>query len=399
MTTRTRASLRTGGTTALVSAAALLLAPTAVAAPAMSPSAAATTAPLRPADLRRALKNLHASGAGGALALVRDRRTTWRGTSGTNDIVKGGKVRADGYFRAGSTTKLFTATTVLQLVGEGRLGLDDPIGRHLPGLVPNGQAITVRALLRHQSGLPDYLPTLFDAGVPGSIDAWVRTLRWTTFTPRELIARTDGLPHRPPGTFGYSNTNYILAGMLIEKVTGHPYRDEISRRILRPLGLRHTSLPGATTGVPTPHTNGYLQVPGGSLVNITRLNPTTAGASFEVISTASDLARFDRALLRGRLLRPELLTAMKDTVPAVPGLRYGLGMVERQLRCGSVWGHDGFIAGFSTRLYGTADGSRQAVLSFNPHPEPLNEQAGGAQDAAAGDFLEAAFCGPGPVSR
>jgi D-alanyl-D-alanine carboxypeptidase len=331
-----------------------------VAAGAVANPASANPAP-RP-DLQRALDAVVAAGATGALAETRDPLGRWAGVSGVAELDSGRPVPVNGRFRIGSVTKTFVSTVILQLVAERRLSLDDPVERRLPGLVPGGDKITVRQLLNHTSGLFNYTEAM-----PLDGEEFLK-IRFRYYSPRQLVAiATAHEPYFPPGTgWHYSNTNYILAGLTIERVTGRPYGAEIQRRILRPLGLRHTSVPGTSTAVPGPHSHGYLQI-GSRTVDVTRLKPSWAWAAGEMISTNVDLNRFFAALLGGRLLHPAELAAMKATVPVEPGFGYGLGLYSLDLSCGrTIWGHDGGIHGYVTASMHTADGRRQLTASLNP---------------------------------
>ncbi|GAA1790444.1 serine hydrolase domain-containing protein [Actinomadura chokoriensis] len=326
-------------------------------------------------------------GAPGALVEVDEAGRRTVATAGVADVRTGTPVNPRSRFRIGSLTKPFTATVVLQLAGEGRIDLDAPVERYLPGVVRgadnDGREITVRHLLQHTSGLPDVLDYLNPLSV---LDDPYR--HWDA---RELVG--IALPHprefTPGKGWGYSNTNYLLAGMVIESVTGHPYGQEIRRRVIRPLHLRDTFVPGDAPGIPGPNPHGYVR-PGPELVDITRFNPTVAGAAGGMISSASDLNRFLGALLDGRLLKPALLHAMLHTVPTgrSSGAEYGLGLQwlpPAEGRCG-FWGHDGDILGFSVRTGATEDG-RRATVMVN-----LNPGGGPSLDTAMKDALPAALC-------
>jgi D-alanyl-D-alanine carboxypeptidase len=317
----------------------------------------------------------HRDGFPGALIEVRDASGhSWVSVSGVAELGGHQPVPRDGQFRIGSTTKTFVATVVLQLVAGHRVQLDAPIERYLPGLVRghgnDGRLITVRELLQHTSGLPDYVNYL-----PLTGPRFVRD-RFRRYQPRQLVALALQHPSlfKPAAAWSYSNTNYILLGLLIEKVTGHPYGSEIAQRILDPLGLRHTLVPGDSAGIPGPHAHGYLPVPAsytaGGLVDISRLNPSWSWAAGEMLSTTSDLNRFFAALLGGRLLPRAGLAQMTRAVPAkqewfqYPGASYGLGLERIPLPCGgSAWGHGGDIQGYSTRAW-TASNGRQVALSL-----------------------------------
>ncbi|GAA4236456.1 serine hydrolase domain-containing protein [Actinomadura meridiana] len=333
--------------------------------------------------LGRLVRQLTArDGAPGALANVQDRHGRTLIRSGVGDLRTGAPVPPDGHWRIGSITKPFVATVVLQLVGEGEIELDAPVDRYLPGLV--SRDITVRHLLQHTSGLPDYLEYL---SMPEII-----AHPFTHYDKRELLDLA--LKHPPlfePGErWSYSNTGYLLAGMLIEKVTGHPYGDEIRRRVLRPLRLRHTFVPGDRASLPLPRPRGYVRPgPDVPLLDRTLLNPSVAAASGNVVSTASDVNRFFAALVGGELLRPAQLREMMTTRPMgrSSGTEYGLGLVRVPLPCGGyVWGHAGDMIGFSTRSGATVDG-RRATIMANVYP--------GATDAQDNDLeaaLTTAFC-------
>ncbi|WP_316528878.1 serine hydrolase domain-containing protein [Kitasatospora brasiliensis] len=395
--------------TALVGAVCLALAGPVVSAGAVE---AAVGRPGAADPREAALRALTGAGAVGAIAEVRGADGSgggvWRGSSGVSDLATGAPVRTDGRFRAGSVTKMFTATTVLQLVGEGRIGLDDPIERYLPGLVPNGGRITVRQLLDHSSGLRD--PTKARGGLfpdptdPAEVRNWLDQGGLTrAITPGQVVAASVAhAPDFPPGSrFGYSNVNFTLLGMIIEKVTGHGYAQEVTARILRPLGLDSTYFPGTATGIRGPHAHGYWTVPEGpgpadrSDRDVTVASVTWANAAGELISTLSDLNRFVKALLDGRLLPPALLKQMTATTPievdgAPTGLGYGLGMAGWQLSCGPVYGHDGSVYGYGTQLWSSGD--RQVALSVTPRGDLTQIMA---QLGAEADFLEQAFCGTG----
>jgi D-alanyl-D-alanine carboxypeptidase len=324
-------------------------------------------------------------GAVGALAEVRDEHGRWRGTSGVAELRETRAVPVRGRFRVGSITKTFVATVVLQLVGKGRLGLDDPVEEWLPGVVPDGHRVTVRHLLNHTSGLYDFQDTL---PMPPTREFFDN--RWRTWTAAEVVGRALANPptFEPPGSaFAYSNTNYTLLGEIIEKVTGRPYARVVERRLIRPLRLRHTSMPGTSPWIRGPHPHGY--VPTGQdveppLVDFTEMNPSVFGASGEMISTARDLNRFFGALLRGRLLPDHLLDKMKT--PGTDGGRYGLGLTWLDTSCGTrVYGNDGDALAYQSWSFSTEDGRRQVSVALTPDFRA-------DLDDAVETFLDAAFC-------
>jgi D-alanyl-D-alanine carboxypeptidase len=176
----------------------------------------------------------------------------------------------------------------------------------------------------------------------------------------------------PGASWSYSNTNYILAGMIIERVTGRPWPVEVRRRIVRPLGLSDTLEPGDDPDLHGPHAHAYQQFSDdGPFIDATRLNHTVAGAAGSLVTTTEDLSTFLRALQQGRLLRPAEMAEMHRTVPAtelepvMPGLRYGLGLMQFPGSCGEpYWSHFGDTMGFSTRDAVSADGNRTVVVSL-----------------------------------
>ncbi|MFJ1744038.1 serine hydrolase domain-containing protein [Streptomyces microflavus] len=295
-------------------------------------------------------------GTPAALASVKDREGRARTyTAGVGDLTTGAKVPREGQVRIGSNTKTFVAVVVLQLVAERRMSLDAFVDTYLPGLVRgkgiDGRRITVRQLLQHTSGLPEYTSHLGD-------DA-------RYYAPRELLATALRHPadFDPGKSWKYSNTNYVLAGLIVQKVTARPLADEIDRRVIKRIGLRHTYFPApGDASIREPHPHGYYQESAQTpLRDITEMDPSWGWAAGQMISTNSDLNRFFTALLAGRLIPPAQLAQMRTTVPAEatfgPGARYGLGLVSRPLPCGGLsWGHGGSFPGYETRGGVTADG-------------------------------------------
>ncbi|GAA4232910.1 serine hydrolase domain-containing protein [Actinomadura meridiana] len=329
-------------------------------------------------------------GLTGAAVRVDDPRCgPWTAASGKADRRTGRPMSADMRVRIASITKTFTATAVLGLAAEGRISLDAPIDRYLPGLVDrngyDGRTITVRSLLRHTSGLPDHMET-FES---------TEEYRFRHFEPEELVERALSLPH-PPAGWNYSTTNYVLAGLIIEKVTGHRAEDEIRHRIIDPLRLRDTYWPGDQVRIRGSHAHGYVRQEEGGTVrwaDYTALNSTVAWTGGALISTPRDVSVFLGALLGGRLLPPRLMAEMKRTVAADPdrvweGARFGLGLIGTPLRCGGTWwGHAGDIDGFTT-IAGVAPSGRRVSIAFNENPstwEAFNEEL---------NLVQTALCDP-----
>ena len=321
--------------------------------------------------LQAALDATAATAASGVLAEVRGAGWVWRGAAGAAELGAARPVPVNGRFRAGSITKSFVSTVVLQLVGDGRLGFDDPVERWLPGTVPAGDRITLHDLLQHTSGIVNYTNTDEFRALYGTIDD-ILSLRYRTWAPAELLAWAVGKPllFEPGTSWTYSNTNYILLALVIEKATGRPYAAEVERRIFRPLGLCDTAMPGADPDIAGPHPHGYLpDEQGGTVepVDITVFNPTVAGAAGQLITTTADLNHFYRALLTGGLLRPAQLAQMRTALPTGRDFDYGLGLMTRLAADGTrLWGHTGDIFGYQTECWTSEDGSRQLAVSACP---------------------------------
>ncbi|MER5363411.1 serine hydrolase domain-containing protein [Streptomyces sp. NPDC002785] len=341
---------------------------------------------------RQAMDAAVAAGVPGVTATVEEGHGTWRATSGVGDLRTGAPRSPQDRYRIASITKTFVSTVLLQLDAEGRLSLDDTVEKWLPGTVHghgyDGRRITIRNLLNHTSGIANYTVDETFARTYMLKDGFFRH-RYDTVKPEELVG--IAMSHKPdfaPGTsWNYSNTNYVLAGMVIERVTGHPYAQEIRERIIEPLGLRATSVPGTRTTVPQPSSRAYgklAQTATGPTYDVTDLNPSFGSSAGEMISDSADLNRFYAALLTGRLLPPRQLKEMKTTAPA-RGLNagYGLGLLDRTLSCGvHVWGHSGGIHGSSSEAVTTADGRHSLAFNFN------GDWAGDS-DAV----IEAEYCG------
>jgi D-alanyl-D-alanine carboxypeptidase len=317
------------------------------------------------AALQQAMNDFVAAGATGVQLRVHDQSGEWAGSAGIAEIGRPEGVPVDGRFRAGSITKTFIATVLLQLVGEGKVGLDDSVGRYLPqfGL---DQRITVRMILQHTSGLRSHSTSAdpADASDPVLVDSVDRT-----YLPDEIVRFVVAQPLKfdPGARWSYSNTNYVLAGLLIEKLTGTPYAWQVDLRIVLPLGLWRTEMPGTGTEIFGPHGHGYvLYTEGGETkrADATRQNPSWAGASGEIISTTQDLAAFATALVGGRLLSPALMSEMRDIRRPGPNVGYGLGLLEYDFpgECVTV-GHNGRMPGYSSEMLTTPDGRAGVVIS------------------------------------
>jgi D-alanyl-D-alanine carboxypeptidase len=284
--------------------------------------------------LQAVCEKLVADGADGALALV--------AIEGREDAAAAGAVGRGDRIRAGSVTKTALAALVLLLAEDGALGLDDPVEAWLntPG------SITIRDLLRHTSGLPDYTanPAFRDRFLRESDAAW---------GAEELIALA-GPAALETGTFAYSNTNYIVAGLVAEAVAHAPLARLLAERVFEPLSIHDVELTGSV-----------------------------GMAAGGLVATAADIARFLRGLLMGELLTPTSLAEMLTTIPGdgVEFARYGLGIAEMDsfvalvaCPCGTAWGHLGFLPDATCAALSTRDGRRQAVLvAADSVPEAFGE--------------------------
>jgi D-alanyl-D-alanine carboxypeptidase len=291
----------------------------------------------------------------------------------------GTPVAWDNHFRAGSVTKTFTAVVVLQLVAERKLRLTDSVGKWLPGLVPNGAHITIRELLHQTSGIPDY------CALPGrNLCAPARRQMARRWTRRQLVKfAVQAKPAFAPGRgWQYSNTNYVLLGMIIQRATGRSLAQQLGPRIYQPLGLRQTSFP-TTTAMPRPYNHGYDILANGSWPSdLTATSPTIAWESGAMVSNVSDLATFMRGLMGGRLTTRRLLRQMKIPAPgSLPGGKYalsperygsyGLGLTHYTWASGcGVWGHSGEFPGYFTVAFATGDGRRGAAMNFTASTLP-----------------------------
>jgi D-alanyl-D-alanine carboxypeptidase len=315
----------------------------------------------------------------GMIAEIRDGARQWFGAAGMADTATGRERAAHDQFRVGSITKTFTATLVLQLAAEYKLSLDDTVEQWLPGLVQgnghDGANITIRQLLNHTSGIFAYT---LDEGMLERY--WTPALlehRFDKLTPEDLvkIAVSHPADFQPGQDWGYSNTNSVLAAMIVEKAAGMSYADAIEYRIARPLKLTGTYAPGGETGFRGPHTCAYskLMLPDADapVHDVTELSPSYAFGVGELISTAANLNTFLGALLKGWLLPPAQQNEMFTMTPVpdgkwLDGYSYGLGISSVELPCGTtVYGHGGMITGTWSYLYGTRDGKRVSVQNVN----------------------------------
>jgi D-alanyl-D-alanine carboxypeptidase len=360
----TRSACRSALALAVVLAAALLAA--------AAPSSAARQQP----SLRQETQALVRAGIPGAVVLTSEPGHATRIAAGIDLAAARRPMLVGDRFRVGSITKTFVAALVLRLAEDDRLSLDDSVERWLPGLVPNGETISVRQLLQHTSGLFDYAadPATFEPFATNPGYAW---------QPRDLVAIAVG--HEPsfaPGRgWGYSNTNYVLLGLIVEAATGNAVGTELERRIFRPLHLWATTFDTdgrfgdrSSGGRIARFAHGYSTIDSKTF-DASDLSPSWAYAAGAISSTAGDLATFYGALVRGKVIDRRSLQAMTAAVPLGRTAAYGLGLQRAKTSCGWFWGHDGGTFGYTSNAFVSADGRRVAIVFVNRGPLSAAQRA------------------------
>lgn len=311
---------------------------------------------------RAEIQAVLADGTPGAALLVRDARgRTQRIAAGRGRLSPERPLGTNATFRAGSVTKTFVATAVLKRVDRGELRLGDSVERWLPGLLPDGRRITVRMLLNHTSGLAEYAT---EPTVVGELD----TDPAHAYSLAEIARRAVRLPRAasPGAKYVYANTNYVVLGRILERVSRRPWTRELRASILKPLRLRNTTTP-LTAHLAEPFLHGYVPGANGELLEATTINPSFAGSAGVLTSTLTDLATFFRALLGGEILRRTTLREMRTTSKLTTDgpVKYGLGLFQVRTSCGPMWGHDGELLGTETFAFSSPRGDRQVVAVFN----------------------------------
>ena len=316
-------------------------------------------------SLKSRAQGLVEAGYPAALAAVTDGKGESAGVAvGKGNLETGQAPPMDGEVRVGSASKTFVAVVVMQMVQEGKVGLDEPIETYLPGLIRgegiDGSKITVRQLLQHTSGLPEHTDTYLSSRAAESENMQHYV------PPRDLLDTALGKPAAfEPGTqWKYTNTNYIVLGMLIERVSQRPVGEQIDERIVKKLGLSHTYFPApGEEKIRGTHPRGYHLNGEGKLEDITEMDPTWGWAAGAMVSTPSELNTFFQAVFDGRLLTQASIQEMKKGVDIGSGGRvYGLGLIGTPLSCGgTAWGHGGDIAGYHTRGGVGPDGTAVTV--------------------------------------
>ena len=350
-------------------------------------------------SLKARAQGLVEAGYPAALAAVSDSKGESAGVAvGKGSLETGQAPPMDGEVRVGSNTKTFVAVVVMQLVQEGKVGLDEPIETYLPGLIKgegiDASRITVRQLLQHTSGLPD-----FDETLVGTTDVF--QYRHHYVTPRDVLDSALSKPAQfePGAQWKYTNTNYVVLGMLVERVSQRPVGEQIDQRIVKKLGLSHTYFPApGEEKIRGTHPQGYHLSAEGKLEDITEMDPAWGWAAGAMVSTPSELNTFFQAVFDGRLLTQSSIDEMKKGVDTdKAGVVYGLGLIGRSLSCGgTAWGHGGDIAGYHTRGGVGPDGTAVTVavtalptaIADQNNPESSAKEKAGKVDEA----VDAALC-------
>ena len=331
-------------------------------------------------SLKSRAQGLVGAGYPAALAAVTDSKGESAGVAvGKGSLETGQAPPLDGEVRIGSNTKTFVAVVVMQMVQEGKVGLDEPIEIYLPGLIKgegiDASKITVRQLLQHTSGLPEYTDT-----VPGRSDIF--QIKDHYAQPRDLLDTALSKPAAfEPGTqWAYTNTNYVVLGMLIERVSQRPVGEQIDQRIIKKLGLSHTYFPApGDRSIKGTHPQGYHLSAEGKLEDITEMDPAWGWAAGAMVSTPSELNTFFQAVFDGRLLTQASIDEMKKGVDASsrfgPGVVYGLGLIGTPLSCGGTsWGHGGTIHGYQTNDAVGPDGTA-VTIAVTAMPSAIADQS------------------------
>lgn len=346
-----------------------------------------------PEALRAAIAGLPNADATAALVRVGGTDGSWRGSAGVHDLASGRKADPRARFRAGSVTKVFTAATVLQLAAEKKVDLDRPVRHYLPDVIPAAyDDVTVRQLLNHTHGIPS-------PDFPGkNVEDWY-VHRFDIHDPRAMVASATSPAKEKDKTVPgerqrYGNIGYTIAGLLIEAVTGDRYENQVTRRILKPLGLRDTYYPGTNPRIRGPHNRGYqsFERPDGTteLRDVSVWSSTDGWAAGDIISSTADLERFTRALFDGKVVRGPLLEEMFTLPHLKQGTAaYSVGLTTWKLGGRQVWGKTGGRWGYNTGIGATRDLSRTLVYSVNS-----TDAKGRGENTVVLNLVVAAFGAP-----
>ncbi|MGZ0147020.1 serine hydrolase domain-containing protein [Kribbella sp. WER1] len=324
-------------------------------------------------ELQQAAQEFVDAGFGSLELRVHDESGEYVARAGIRELGSTELPPEDGQFRVGSVTKTFVSTVVLQLVAEGKLDLDGRVADRLPRFPLDGR-ITVRMLLDHTSGLFNYTGEYYPdgtvvPGLPATGKDWADN-RLVGYTPDELVEFALAKPARfEPGTdWSYSNTNYTVAALLIEAVTGRTLAEELDSRIIKPLALTGTVEPGDRTDIPGPHAHGYFRYQDGDdwkVVDVTNQNPSLLFAAGSMLSTTRDLQVFMSALQTGKLIPTDLLAQMRTPNPKSGPLNYALGLFKQEAGTQTLYHHNGSApGGYGALMYSTADGTKTLTAAI-----------------------------------
>ncbi|HZE40057.1 MAG TPA: serine hydrolase domain-containing protein [Stackebrandtia sp.] len=323
--------------------------------------------------LEHAIEEMHDAGAPGVIAQVRDGAETWNGAAGVRELGDDAPPKPTDRIRAASLTKSMISAVILRLADSGRFGLDDPIGDYLPGLLPYDEPITIRQLLNHTSGVPDHFYVVYPSMKHQSV-ADIEANRYKRFTPEQIVAGATKQPLEfAPGTdYKYSNTEYYVLGMLIEKLTKRSYESVLTSKILRPAHMDNSYIPRDTAVIAGPHPHAYFVTtePDRPLLDTTNLSSTHLWAAGSAISSPGDLNKLYRALFDGTLLTKDERDRAQTLTPQSRN-SYGLGIEAAPVPedCAPVpggvsYGHTGGGMGYSTVSFHSRDGRRQTTFTF-----------------------------------
>jgi D-alanyl-D-alanine carboxypeptidase len=297
-------------------------------------------------------------------------------SAGVSDLHRRSPILPNSRYRIASTSKAFVAALTLRLVDAGLLALDDCLEHWLPGIAEGSEidagSITLRHLLSHRSGIANYVDDLQALLAEASSNAAFMAVLQQRWSPTELVALAfaHGALAEPGRAFRYSDTNYVLIGMIIEAATGQRWEEALAEHVLEPLMLRHTFAPGEMSTLPGAYMHGYATLPfHEGYRDVTPLNPSALDAAAALVSTPSDVNTFFAALLGGELVSAEALREMKSLEPVSDqpdAPSYGLGLMFMPLPCGGgYYAHPGDTFGFHTRNAVSEDGRRSVCIAIS----------------------------------
>lgn len=349
--------------------------------------------------LKAALAKIEDAGAPSAVAQVRDGSEKWSKSVGNRSTGGDEKTKPNDQVRIGSLTKSMMSTIILQLSDEDKINVNDELDKYLPGLLPYDKPITIRQLMSHTSGVPDFFTDIYPSLRDGS-SADLKTERLNEYTPEQIIktATQRPLDFAPGSNYKYSNTGYYILGLVIEDITGDSVKDLVNDRVLKPTGLKHTHFPtGDENVISGDHPKPYFVGDDGDLIDTDKWSPSQTWAAGATVSTTSDVNKFFRAMFDGTLLPTKLrdeafkLTEQSDN-------SYGLGIQAIPANCelipgGTAYGHTGGTLGHSTLSFHSPDGKREMSLTYNldDQMKPNKELAN-----AINDFASIGLCNQAP---